>query len=132
MCIFCKIISEELPSTKIYESEHCVVIFDINPINAGHCLVIAKNHYSELACCPDEVMLDLIKTVKKLYPIINQVYRADGITTFENYGLLQQIEHVHFHILPVFKENPGIDFKLNATIDESILGLDQIKLKLGE
>ncbi len=132
MCIFCKILDGSIPSTKLYESEHCIAIFDINPINPGHSLVISKQHYSQLSEASDEVMLDMLKTVKKLYPIINDVYDADGITTFENYGLHQQIDHIHFHILPVFETSPGINFELNATLDDSILGLNQIKLKLGE
>ncbi len=132
MCIFCKINNQELPSTKILESEHAIAIFDINPINKGHTLVISKEHYTQMSQAPDEVLLDMVRVVKKLYPIINEVYEADGITTFENYGLLQEIDHIHFHILPVFESNPGIAFELNASLDDSILGLDKIKLKLGE
>lgn len=132
MCIFCKIINGELPGTKITETEHSIAIFDINPINQGHVLVISKEHYPELSLVPDEVSLDMLKLVKRLYPILNDVYNADGVTVFENYGLHQQIDHVHFHILPVFKDNPGVNFELNATLNDSILGLEQIKLKLGE
>lgn len=132
MCIFCKIINGELLGTKITETKHSIAIFDINPINQGHVLVISKEHYSELSLVPDEISLDMLKLVKKLYPILNDVFQADGITVFENYGLHQQIDHVHFHVLPVFRDNPGVNFELNATLNDSILGLEQIKLKLGE
>ena len=39
-CIFCKIISKEIPSEIVYEDANTLAFLDINPINAGHTLVI--------------------------------------------------------------------------------------------
>jgi histidine triad (HIT) family protein len=43
-CIFCSIISGEIPSTKISESEKAIAILEINPISEGHTLIIPKKH----------------------------------------------------------------------------------------
>ena len=43
-CVFCKICDGQIPSTKIYEDERTLCIMDINPLNAGHCLVLTKTH----------------------------------------------------------------------------------------
>ena len=43
-CVFCKIRDGQIPSVKIYDDEWTFAIMDINPLNAGHCLVILKNH----------------------------------------------------------------------------------------
>lgn len=131
MCIFCEIIDGNIPSVKIIEGMYSLAIFDINPINSGHCLVISKAHISEIKEIPDEVLLDMMSLVKKLYPVINEVFDADGITTFENYGLHQEVDHVHFHLLPVYKNKPGINFMRVGSFEDSIARLDEIKNKLG-
>ncbi len=131
MCIFCRINDGSIPSTKLYETEHCIAIFDINPINDGHVLVVTKEHFSELCFVPDEVMLDMMQVVKRMYPIVNAVYGADGVTTFENYGLLQEIDHVHFHVVPVFKDKVGICFEHHGSLQASQAKLAKIKQLLG-
>lgn len=44
-CIFCKIVKNEIPSTKVYEDEVAVSFLDIRPEAAGHLLVIPREHY---------------------------------------------------------------------------------------
>ena len=44
-CIFCKIVRDEIPSTKVYEDEVAVSFLDIRPEAAGHLLVIPREHY---------------------------------------------------------------------------------------
>ena len=43
-CVFCKIRDGQIPSVKLHEDDRTFAIMDINPLNAGHCLVILKNH----------------------------------------------------------------------------------------
>ena len=43
-CIFCDIIEDKAPCSKIYEDELSLAILDINPFSRGHCLVIPKRH----------------------------------------------------------------------------------------
>ena len=42
MCIFCKIINNEIPADKIYEDDKIVAFLDINPVSPGHTLVIQR------------------------------------------------------------------------------------------
>ncbi|MBT5807644.1 HIT domain-containing protein, partial [Candidatus Uhrbacteria bacterium] len=41
-CIFCGIISGEIPSHKIYEDSNVVAFLDINPVKDGHTLIVPK------------------------------------------------------------------------------------------
>ncbi len=132
MCVFCQIVDDSIPSTKVYETEKSIAIFDINPINDGHILVISKDHYGELSAAPSDDILDMIEVVQKLYPVVNEVYEADGITTFENYGLHQEIAHIHFHILPVYKDRVGIEFKHRGKIEGSLKKIEQLQTRIGE
>src|SRR5258708_16835885 len=43
-CVFCKIRDGQSPAMKVYEDERTLVFMDINPLNAGHCLVTIRNH----------------------------------------------------------------------------------------
>ena len=48
-CIFCKIISGQIPSYKISEDENAIAVLEINPISRGHSLIIPKPHVQEVS-----------------------------------------------------------------------------------
>ena len=47
-CIFCKIISGEIPATFLRETEHSVSFLDAFPLSKGHVLVIPKKHHAKI------------------------------------------------------------------------------------
>jgi len=47
-CIFCRIVKGEVPCFKIHENERVLSFADINPITAGHTLIIPKRHAETL------------------------------------------------------------------------------------
>ncbi|MDE4974299.1 HIT domain-containing protein, partial [Francisella tularensis] len=47
-CIFCKIITGEIPSKKVYEDEYIFAFHDIYPAADVHMLVIPKKHIASL------------------------------------------------------------------------------------
>lgn len=47
-CVFCSIISGEIPSTKIKENENSIAILELNPLSEGHTLIIPKKHQNEI------------------------------------------------------------------------------------
>ncbi len=58
-CIFCKIVSGELPSCKVYEDDETAAFMDVGPIVKGHVLVIPKLHYANIF----ETPVALLQTV---------------------------------------------------------------------
>lgn len=103
-CLFCKIISGEIPSTKVYEDEHTLAFLDIHPVNIGHTLVIPKKHSANLYETPDETLAQMMAVVKKLSIAIKSAVSADGINIEMNNDPVagQIIFHTHFHIVPRF------------------------------
>lgn len=100
-CIFCKIISGEIPSNKVYEDENVLAFKDLNPAAPVHVLVIPKIHIESLDC----VNGDNIGTVSKVIEAIPAVAKAAGaengyrvITNIGEDGG-QTVKHLHFHIL---------------------------------
>lgn len=61
-CVFCSIISGEIPSTKIKESENSIAILELNPLSEGHTLIMPKKHQSEI---PEETK-KLAEEIKKI------------------------------------------------------------------
>jgi histidine triad (HIT) family protein len=47
-CLFCKIISKEIPAKIVYEDEHALAFEDLNPQAPVHILVIPKKHIFKL------------------------------------------------------------------------------------
>lgn len=106
-CIFCKIVSGEIPSNKVYEDEHTLAFLDIRPTNHGHALVIPKDHFENIYTIPDETMVRLSLTVKNVALAVKQGVEAEGVNVVMNNEAPagQIIFHAHFHIIPRFKND---------------------------
>ncbi|MEZ4812911.1 MAG: histidine triad nucleotide-binding protein [Caldisericia bacterium] len=98
-CIFCKIINNELPSTKVYEDDDVLAFRDINPMAKTHVLVVPKKHISSLNELDDselagKLLLVVPKIAQKLG--VGDAYRS-VINTGTGVG--QSVFHIHIHIL---------------------------------
>ncbi len=106
-CIFCKIATGQIPSTKVYEDEHVLAFMDIGPVVKGHVLVIPKAHYNPLAQTPDEVLARVIAVVRRVAEALPAGLGADGVNIHQANGAAagQVVPHVHFHVIPRFKHD---------------------------
>jgi|TARA_Y100000310_G_scaffold78523_1_gene75200 histidine triad (HIT) family protein len=109
-CIFCKIVSGEIPGYKVYEDEEVLALLDIRPVNAGHVLVIPKEHYIVLPQVPDDLAERLMLVVKYLSGAVFEMTGAHGINVIQNNGAAsgQEVPHVHFHIIPRYEGDKAI------------------------
>ena len=132
MCIFCKIINQEIPSYTIYEDDDVVAFLDIAQVTKGHTLVLPKEHYDTFIDCPEEVVNKMMAVTKKLTADIMKKTKASGFNILNNgYAVAgQTVMHAHFHIIPRYTENDGFDphFEENTTD----LDLAEIKTLLTE
>lgn len=75
-CIFCKIVTGELPSAKVYEDEHVYAFLDLSQVTKGHTLVIPKTHTKNIYETPPEIAKELFARV----PIIaNAIKRRTAL-----------------------------------------------------
>lgn len=101
MCIFCKIIAGEIPSTKVYEDETVFAFRDINPQAPVHILVVPKTHIGSAA----EINGENSGVVAHIFEVIAQIARQEGLENgyrvVSNCGPdgRQSVQHLHFHIL---------------------------------
>ena len=101
-CIFCKISKKEIPCARVYEDENVLAFLDISPVNVGHTLVIPKKHYINIYETPEEILLEMMKVVKKISQAIKDGLFADGINIAINNDPAagQVVFHSHIHIIP--------------------------------
>lgn len=104
-CLFCKIITKEIPSSKVYEDKHCYAFLDLHPINIGHTLLVPKEHSTNLYEMKDETLAVLAPAIKKVAIAIKSALNADGINIEMNNDPVagQVIFHSHIHIIPRFQ-----------------------------
>jgi histidine triad (HIT) family protein len=106
-CIFCKIISGELPATKVYEDDHTLAFMDISPVIHGHALVIPKAHYEQIAEVPDEDLARCIAVAKRVAHAQEEALGANGVNLHQANGAVagQVVPHIHFHVIPRFDDD---------------------------
>ena len=100
-CLFCAILSGEIPSSKVYEDEYVYAFRDINPQAPVHVLVVPKKHIP----CALDIDEDNAGYVAKCFEAIAKIARAEGLgdgfrvinNCGENGG--QSVMHLHFHLI---------------------------------
>lgn len=103
-CIFCKIVTGELPCYKVYEDEHCIAFLDKKPITRGHTLVVPKIHVDRLKDLPDEKIGELVHALKKVIKIVEKLASDYNIACNQGAIAGQIIFHLHFHIIPRYED----------------------------
>ena len=100
--IFERIIQGEIPCTKVYEDDTCLVFLDIQPLNLGHTLVIPKVHSRNIFDTPDETVAHLFVIAKKVALALKEIVGAEGINIYMNNEAAagQMVFHTHIHVIP--------------------------------
>ena len=101
-CIFCKIVSGEVPSETVHQDEHCVAFNDLSPQAPVHILVIPRKHVDSLdkATAGDSEMLGHLlysaAEIARELGVAEDGYRV-VINTNADGG--QTVFHLHVHLL---------------------------------
>ncbi|HOC90727.1 MAG TPA: HIT family protein [bacterium] len=111
-CIFCKIISGEIPVRFIAENDTCVAMLDAFPATKGHALILTKEHRRDLLEMTTEELADCSKLMSKVASAAKNAFGCDGINFINNLGVAagQRVMHSHFHVIPRY-ENDGVSME---------------------
>ena len=101
-CIFCRIISGDIPSDTLYQDEQVVAFRDINPKAPVHLLLVPRKHIESLA----DLSEDEASIMGHLVAAANRLAREAGISE-KGYRLVvnsgpeggQEVPHLHLHLL---------------------------------
>ncbi|OHA08225.1 MAG: histidine triad nucleotide-binding protein [Candidatus Sungbacteria bacterium RIFCSPLOWO2_01_FULL_59_16] len=99
-CIFCGIVSREIPATVVAEDEQIMAFPDIHPKAPVHIIVIPKQHIESIAhlgADHSDVIAAIIYAAKR----IAAEKHLEGYKLVFNVGRLggQSVDHLHLHLL---------------------------------
>jgi histidine triad (HIT) family protein len=119
--IFGKILSGVIPCHKVYEDEQVFAFLDINPLTAGHTLVVPKEPAETLDALSDESAAAVGRVLPRICRAVIAVTGVKDYNVLENNGSSahQTVAHVHFHIIPKPSHSEGLG------LDWAARGLDQ-------
>ncbi|MBI2656262.1 HIT family protein [Candidatus Woesearchaeota archaeon] len=130
-CIVCQIVSNNIPSKKVYEDELVMAVLDVNGSNAGHCFVIPKSHYAIIEQVPDIEIGRLFQVSNKISSAIFESLGAQGTNIFVANGIPagQTVAHFTINVIPR-KENDGINLQWQPKqLSEEEMSTVELKLK---
>jgi histidine triad (HIT) family protein len=101
-CLFCRIVSGEIPATIVRETHNTLAFRDAGPKAPVHVLVITKEHYVDVASLAQDnpaLAGDLLATAADVAEAEGLV--GDGFRLIFNTGEYagQEVFHVHAHVL---------------------------------
>jgi len=123
-CIFCKIISKEVPAKILYEDEYSISFLDAFPVAKGHTLVIPKKHFAQIQDMSSDMNQKLFDTVHKMITKIDSVMGSTLVLIHNGKDSGQEIMHVHVHLIPRGIDDSGDNLdsmfknKIKLTDDE--------------
>ncbi len=100
-CIFCKIISKEIPANVVYEDEKILAFHDLSPVAPQHVLIIPKVHIDNMNGITEESGKVVAHIFTKVKEISKQLGINDsGYRIVSNCGVEggQTVGHLHFHL----------------------------------
>lgn len=101
-CIFCKIVSGELPSEQLYQDEQVIAFRDLHPVAPVHVLVIPRKHIPSMNDLEDEDK----PLIGEMFSVTRDLARHLGLAK-SGYRLIvnngpdggQVVYHLHLHLI---------------------------------
>jgi histidine triad (HIT) family protein len=109
-CIFCRIVSGEIPSKKVYEDEEILAFQDIHPVAPVHLLLVPKQHIASLSESEPGHAGVLGRMLVLAPRLAREQGSPDGFRTIINTGRVgrQDVYHLHVHIIGGPQPLPGM------------------------
>ena len=106
-CIFCKLANGDIPTNTIYEDADFKVFLDASPATKGHCLIVPKEHFDNLADLDDGVAAKVLPVAKKIMKLLSDKLGWDGFNLVQNNGEVagQTVFHFHMHLIPRYVDD---------------------------
>lgn len=107
-CLFCRIVTGDLPATRIDEDERALAFMDINPATRGHALVVPRAHSRDLLEVPEQDLAACVAMARRVARRQVERLGADGVNLLNSCGApaWQTVFHFHVHAIPRYAGDP--------------------------
>lgn len=102
-CVFC----DQISSREILKrTSNFKLVYDIDPIQEGHLLIISMEHYMNILEIPNTVLHELIELQKEIVFLLESNFSVEGVTIMQNNGrIMDEGTHFHVHVIPRYLED---------------------------
>ena len=131
-CVFCKIISGEIPAKILNETSNSISFLDAFPLAKGHVLVIPKKHHQKIQDMSEKENTDLFSLVRLMVSKVDSISGATLIAVHNGKDAGQEVPHVHVHLVPRSNDDSAdaIHSMFDSAIKLSEFELDELYNKL--
>jgi histidine triad (HIT) family protein len=107
-CLFCGIVSGEVPGEVVGSDEHTVAFMDINPATRGHALVVPREHAADLMDISDADLEHTMLAARRLARRIDEALSPAGFNILNSCrpAAWQTVFHYHVHVIPRYEDDP--------------------------
>lgn len=101
-CVFCKLITKEIPGKIVFEDQKTIALLDIYPALKGHTLFLPKEHYPILPYMPEDEFNHFFSLIPSLTKAVKEAIVSTAFNLFIASGGAagQQAPHFMVHLLP--------------------------------
>src|SRR3954451_13978693 len=129
-CLFCRIVSGELPATIVYEDDNSVAFLDHRPLFPGHTLLIPREHVETLGELPVKHVGPYFEAAQLLSRAVESAMDAEGTFVAMNNRVSQSVPHLHVHIVPRRKKDGLKGFFWPRTKYKDAEDMEEVKKKI--
>ena len=104
-CLFCRIVSGEVPAALVYVDENSVAFLDHRPLFHGHTLLVPREHVETLVDLPPPLVGKFFEAAQSLARAVQHAMKAEGTFVAMNNRVSQSVPHLHVHIVPRRKKD---------------------------
>ncbi|HEX7330677.1 MAG TPA: HIT family protein [Pyrinomonadaceae bacterium] len=104
-CLFCRVVSGEVPATIVYADENAVAFLDHRPLFYGHTLLVPREHVETLVELPQKLVGPFFETAQLLARVVEDAMEAEGTFVAMNNRVSQSVPHLHIHVVPRRKKD---------------------------
>ncbi|WP_371484697.1 HIT family protein [Kitasatospora sp. NBC_00315] len=99
-CVFCGIVTGELPAHRVLDDEVAVAFLDRRPLFPGHVLVVPRHHRETLTELPVQEVGPFFARVQRVAGAVERGMPAAGSFVAANNRISQSVPHLHVHVVP--------------------------------
>ncbi|HXQ37408.1 MAG TPA: HIT family protein [Anaerolineales bacterium] len=129
-CLFCRIVSGELPAVVVYEDENSVAFLDHRPLFAGHTLLVPRQHVETLGDLPTRLVAPYFEAAQLLARAVESAMEAEGTLVAMNNRVSQSVPHLHVHVVPRRRKDGLKGFFWPRTKYKSDEEMEDVKRKI--